>query len=496
MRKSGPEGLVFISPSISPPPRRGTQERRLTRTVDPVRAGSGRFDLPCLPNQVHLLRDPLESKRHIKQLEEGHFPLSSTPISFPNPVERRGRGRGGAKQLEESEDRELSRSGRREARGSASSLHLRRTAGPAASTVPRRWPAGGAGAEPPPAPRTAGPSPRFEIPSPLCCLPGAGTPPPYKGSRAAAGRRAAGALQSDSGWDRAGLGPALGVRGDTRSPSARGRPSPAEMPAPGASAAARLLLALAALALGGRPLPRAGAALNSVLLNSNAIKNSAPPLGGAAGHAGSAVSAAPGTPFEGGNKYQALDHYQPFPCAEDEECGPDEYCSAAARAGGAGAQICLACRKRRKRCLRHAMCCPGNYCKNGICMPSDHSHFHRGEIEETIIESFGNDHGTLDGYSRRTTLSSKIYHTKGQEGSVCLRSSDCATGLCCARHFWSKICKPVLKEGQVCTKHRRKGSHGLEIFQRCYCGEGLSCRIQKDHHQASNSSRLHTCQRH
>ena len=54
----------------------------------------------------------------------------------------------------------------------------------------------------------------------------------------------------------------------------------------------------------------------------------------------------------------------------------------------------------------------------------------------------------------------------------------------------------LLKEGEVCPKHRRKGSHGLEIFQRCYCGEGLSCRIQKDHHQASNSSRLHTCQRH
>lgn len=170
-------------------------------------------------------------------------------------------------------------------------------------------------------------------------------------------------------------------------------------------------------------------------------------------------------------------------------------------------------------------------------MPSDHSHLPRGEIEEGIIENLGNDHGAGDGYPRRTTLTSKIYHTKGrkkasplspsiqnirsafrivltkryrpscnchfpsvsftgQEGSVCLRSSDCATGLCCARHFWSKICKPVLKEGQVCTKHRRKGSHGLEIFQRCYCGEGLACRIQKDHHQASNSSRLHTCQRH
>eukprot|EP00071_Canis_lupus_P013770 XP_005636721.2 dickkopf-related protein 1 [Canis lupus familiaris] len=228
--------------------------------------------------------------------------------------------------------------------------------------------------------------------------------------------------------------------------------SASAMPAPGAPGAARLLLALLAAALCGPPRKEASAASNS-----------------------------------------------PYPCAEDEECSPEEYCASPGRAGGAGgtgAPVCLACRKRRKRCMRHAMCCPGNYCKNGICMPSDHGHFHRGEIEETILESGGNDHSTLDGYPRRTTLSSKLYHTKGQEGSVCLRSSDCATGLCCARHFWSKICKPVLKEGQVCTKHRRKGSHGLEIFQRCYCGEGLSCRLQKDHHQASNSSRLHTCQRH
>ncbi|CAK7314007.1 Dickkopf-related protein 1 [Vulpes lagopus] len=270
------------------------------------------------------------------------------------------------------------------------------------------------------------------------------------------------------------------------------------MPAPGAPGAARLLLALLAAALCGPLRPGASAASNSVL-HSNAIKNLPPALGGAAGHPGWAVSAAPGLAYEGGNKYQTLDSYQPYPCAEDEECSPEEYCASPGRAGGAGgagAPVCLACRKRRKRCMRHAMCCPGNYCKNGICMPSDHGHFHRGEIEETILESGGNDHSTPDGYPRRTTLSSKLYHTKGQEGSVCLRSSDCATGLCCARHFWSKICKPVLKEGQVCTKHRRKGSHGLEIFQRCYCGEGLSCRLQKDHHQASNSSRLHTCQRH
>lgn len=56
---------------------------------------------------------------------------------------------------------------------------------------------------------------------------------------------------------------------------------------------------------------------------------------------------------------------QPYPCAEDEECSPDEYCSSPARGGGVAGQTCLACRKRRKRCMRHAMCCPGNYCKNG-----------------------------------------------------------------------------------------------------------------------------------
>lgn len=83
----------------------------------------------------------------------------------------------------------------------------------------------------------------------------------------------------------------------------------------------------------------------------------------------------------------------------------------------------------------------------------------------------------------------------GEEGDFCLRSSDCAAGLCCARHFWSKICKPVLREGQVCTRHRRKGAHGLEIFQRCQCAEGLACRLQREHGPA-DASRLHTCQRH
>lgn len=64
----------------------------------------------------------------------------------------------------------------------------------------------------------------------------------------------------------------------------------------------------------------------------------------------------------------------------------------------------------------------------------------------------------------------------GQVGDPCLQSYDCSEGLCCARHFWSHICKPVLREGQVCTRHRRKGNHRLELFQRCPCGDGLSCQ--------------------
>lgn len=85
------------------------------------------------------------------------------------------------------------------------------------------------------------------------------------------------------------------------------------------------------------------------------------------------------------------------------------------------------------------------------------------------------------------------------EGDTCLRSADCSEGLCCARHFWSRICKPVLTEGQVCTRHRRKGTHGLELFQRCDCGEGMTCRPERgerDHSVSRTAARnLHTCQR-
>uniref|UniRef100_A0A672V9W2 Dickkopf WNT signaling pathway inhibitor 1 n=1 Tax=Strigops habroptila TaxID=2489341 RepID=A0A672V9W2_STRHB len=171
----------------------------------------------------------------------------------------------------------------------------------------------------------------------------------------------------------------------------------------------------------------------------------------------------------------------PFPCAEDEDCGPEEFCGGAARGGGA--PLCLACRRRRKRCLRDAMCCPGSTCSNG----ERRQGLRRGDDTLEI---------GIEILTRRTPAPHmpRCPHT-GEEGDFCLRSSDCAAGLCCARHFWSKICKPVLQEGQVCTRHRRKGTHGLEIFQRCQCAEGLVCRLQREHGPA-DASRLHTCQQH
>lgn len=82
----------------------------------------------------------------------------------------------------------------------------------------------------------------------------------------------------------------------------------------------------------------------------------------------------------------------------------------------------------------------------------------------------------------------------GQEGESCLRTLDCGAGLCCARHFWTKICKPVLLEGQVCSRRGHKDSaQAPEIFQRCDCGPGLVCRNQvtgKRQH-----ARLRVCQK-
>ncbi|XP_040558888.1 dickkopf-related protein 1 isoform X1 [Gallus gallus] len=240
-----------------------------------------------------------------------------------------------------------------------------------------------------------------------------------------------------------------------------------------------LLALLAALSCAGRAGAGGG-------LSSNAIK-----VGAAASAAPAAAAPAP---FDGSNKAPPAATRQPFPCSEDEDCGPDEFCGGAARGGGP--PLCLACRRRRKRCLRDAMCCPGTACSNGLCTPPNP----RPELPSwTSPAPRRCPDGRPRPPGRPTPRAPSELGTDlppaGEEGDFCLRSSDCAAGLCCARHFWSKICKPVLREGQVCTRHRRKGAHGLEIFQRCPCAEGMACRPQRDR-GGPDASRLHTCQRH
>ncbi|KAG8134475.1 hypothetical protein E2320_007586 [Naja naja] len=182
-------------------------------------------------------------------------------------------------------------------------------------------------------------------------------------------------------------------------------------------------------------------------------------------------------------------HYpQAYPCTNDKECEVGKYCHSPHQATSA----CMVCRRKKKRCHRDGMCCPGNRCNNGICIPVTESiltpHIPALEVPRN---KKSNHYPTKDlGWQNLGKGQAKLTHAKGHEGDPCLRSSDCTEGFCCARHFWTKICKPVLHQGEVCTKQRKKGSHGLEIFQRCDCAKGLSCKIWKDA-TYSSKARLH-----
>lgn len=228
-----------------------------------------------------------------------------------------------------------------------------------------------------------------------------------------------------------------------------------------------------------------GDTYGSASVNSNAIKNLA---GGGGLNPAHTISPSPRSPVTGSDGQKLVaDTLQSHSCLDDDECGADEFCNDVRGA-------CLPCRKSRKRCARDSMCCGGNRCSNGVCQAAD--------VDAIDSASVGHRHNlTTDVPAKKQHLAQghQVHSSKGQEGETCLRSSDCSEGLCCARHFWSRICKPVLTEGQVCTRHRRKGSHGLELFQRCDCGDGLACRPERgerDHAVSRTQARnLHTCQR-
>uniref|UniRef100_A0A3B5K740 Uncharacterized protein n=1 Tax=Takifugu rubripes TaxID=31033 RepID=A0A3B5K740_TAKRU len=157
-------------------------------------------------------------------------------------------------------------------------------------------------------------------------------------------------------------------------------------------------------------------------------------------------------------------------CISDLECAEGSYCHAPTR--GSAYARCQMCRRRRRRCHRDGMCCPGNHCsRSKMCLSST--------IPESAISP------DLDGGTSGCV-------SPGRVGDGCLGSGRCSAGLCCARHFWTHICKPVLQEGQVCTRRRHGGRRPLELFQRCPCAHGLGCRTLRE---SAGKTRLHVCQR-
>ncbi|GLD72901.1 uncharacterized protein AKAME5_002468700 [Lates japonicus] len=79
----------------------------------------------------------------------------------------------------------------------------------------------------------------------------------------------------------------------------------------------------------------------------------------------------------------------------------------------------------------------------------------------------------VDRHTDRDTDTDSFNRTKAPEMSSCVRSGDCAAGLCCVRYLTGKRCQRIPVEGEACllrgsTKLRRN-------LGRCDCDAGLSC---------------------
>ncbi|XP_054895948.1 dickkopf-related protein 2-like isoform X2 [Poeciliopsis prolifica] len=79
----------------------------------------------------------------------------------------------------------------------------------------------------------------------------------------------------------------------------------------------------------------------------------------------------------------------------------------------------------------------------------------------------------LDRHQVRDRVTDSFNRTRAPEMSSCVRSGDCAAGLCCVRYLTGKRCQRIPLEGEACllrgaTKRRRN-------LGRCDCAAGLAC---------------------
>nr|XP_020450971.1 dickkopf-related protein 4-like isoform X2 [Monopterus albus] len=63
--------------------------------------------------------------------------------------------------------------------------------------------------------------------------------------------------------------------------------------------------------------------------------------------------------------------------------------------------------------------------------------------------------------------------TKAPEMSSCVRSGDCAAGLCCVRYLTGRRCQRIPGEGEACLL--RGSSKQKRNLERCDCDKGLTC---------------------
>ncbi|XP_067400282.1 dickkopf-related protein 4, partial [Emydura macquarii macquarii] len=163
-------------------------------------------------------------------------------------------------------------------------------------------------------------------------------------------------------------------------------------------------------------------------------------------------------------------------CMMDEDCNASKFCLKPEDE----VPFCATCRGLRRRCQREAMCCPGTVCLNAVCSQTDavtptegrRTDAQDGSDSKGTAQHQIQENNSKEGLVRPQSSKGKMVLKAGsQEGESCLRTSDCAFGLCCAHHFWTKICKPVLREGLVCSHWGHKDvAQGPEIFQHCECG--------------------------
>uniref|UniRef100_A0A4W6C8X0 Dickkopf WNT signaling pathway inhibitor 2 n=1 Tax=Lates calcarifer TaxID=8187 RepID=A0A4W6C8X0_LATCA len=104
---------------------------------------------------------------------------------------------------------------------------------------------------------------------------------------------------------------------------------------------------------------------------------------------------------------------QVYPCSNDKECSVGSYCHSPQQAPSR----CLTCRRRKKRCHRDAMCCPGNRCSNYICVA----------ISESVLSPHIlalDEHNKLSTKDHNWRKSGKAHAKHSLKGKIWLQISD------------------------------------------------------------------------